>query len=166
MLEGICLKVYRLVRVRAECYFETDVTLIMILSYPVLGSRDPSCTWQCSTSFSEHGGEFSLLSFRGPRRRLYRFIPTFIVALSTFLTFGVLARSSSVLRGDPLHHRRQTEIYLAIIYSCDDRPAMFANSRVKSYVLVYLAQLISEVKYRGCPLPVAEVHAVFMHHVE
>jgi hypothetical protein len=31
---------------------------------------------------------------------------------------------------------------------------------------VYLAQLVSEVEDRSCPLSVAEVHAVFMHHIE
>ena len=97
---------------------------------------------------------------------MYVFIPTFIVALSAFLALAVLARSSSGLWGNPLHHRRQTEVHFAVVYGCDDRPAMFANSCVHSYVLVYLAQLISEVKYRSCPLSVAEVHAVFVHHVE
>jgi hypothetical protein len=37
------------------------------------------------------------VSFQGPRRTLYVFIPTSIVALSAFLALGVLVRSSGAL---------------------------------------------------------------------
>jgi hypothetical protein len=114
------------------------------------------------SSFSEHGNGFGLLSLRRPRWRLYVFISTVIVALSAFLP---LARSSA-LWGYPLHHRGQTKIHLALIDSRDDRPAVFANPRIHSYVLVGLSQLISKVKDRSRPLSVPEVQTVFMHHVD
>ena len=99
---------------------------------------------------------------------MYIFVTTFVVALSVFFAFasGILARSSSALRGNPLHHRGQTEIHLALMHSRDDRPAVFANSRVHSYVFVCLSQLISKMKDRSCPFSVAKVLAVFVHHVE
>ena len=124
--------------------------LIMILWYPVLRSRDTESYARVIFSLFIRARQRLWSSFLSRNEeKIVRFMPTFIVVSRACRSCPRQQRSS----GHALHHRRQTEIHLEVIYCAaqlwwsSSRGCRLAYSVVCAS-LCTLAQLISECYYK------------------